>query len=272
MKRFWIMALVLGLLLSCCAQAVSYTTRLAADTEIYRGPGYACGYAQDVGADGVYTIVEEAVCEDGYLWGKLKSGVGWVMLRRVEYAFESYTIKLGDWVEIYEGPGYGCSYAGVIGEDGIFTIVAEEIDDEGNCWGKLKSGAGWVNLTRVRTMGVPVITASFADEEFLNRGGYLLYTMGEPAETTMIAFRAHEELRNVRLSVMQYNGYSLETADELHSFDRFIEDTPFVAGLTFWGDMTTYGLSFTDEAGAERVFMISLSGRNGAIILDEYIP
>lgn len=273
MKRLLIVILAFALLLSCAhAQSVNYTTRLAGDVEIYRGPGYAYGYAHDVGQDGVYTIVEEAICEDGYLWGKLKSGAGWVMLKRVVYAQDSYTVKLGGWVPIYKGPGYDYSYARDVGEDGVYTIIEERLDAEGNVWGRLKSGAGWVDLTYVRTTGTPVLTANFADRNFLYNGGYLFYTMDDPEEMTMLAFKAHEELRNVRLSVLEYDGDSFAETDELYSFKYFCEDTPFVAGLVFWGDMTVYGLSFTDEAGGERCFAISLSGRDGSIILDEYVP
>ena len=266
-----ILALVLALM-PCCAQASSYTTRLAGTDELYLGPGYDYGYARDVGSDGVYTIVEEAVCEDGYLWGRLKSGAGWVMLRRVEYVSDSYTVSLGGWVEIYEGPGYDYRYAGIVGEDGVFTIVDELIDNEGNCWGELKSGAGWVNLTWVRTMGDPVITASFADDKLLREGGYTLFYADESEYADMIVFRSGETLRDVRLTSLLYDGESYIVGDELHYFDRMLEDVPFVVSMTFWGDMTTYGLSFTDEAGADRYFAVYISGRNGAVVMDEYVP
>ena len=45
---------------------------------------------------------------------------------------------------IYAGPHYDSGIAMVLGENGIFTIVEEAVDDEGNLWGKLKSGAGWI--------------------------------------------------------------------------------------------------------------------------------
>ena len=264
--------LALILMLGCYAHAESYTTRLSGDTEVYVGPGYAYGYARDVGQDGVYTIVEEAVCEDGYLWGRLKSGVGWVMLKRVVYAHDSYTVSLGDWVEIYEGPGYDYSYAGIVGEDGVFTIVDELIDDEGNYWGKLKSGAGWVNLTWVRMTGNPVITASFADDKLLREGGYTLFYADESEYADMIAFRSGETLWNVRLTSLLYDGEAYIVGDELHYFDRMLKDVPFVVSMTFWGEMTTYGISFTDEAGAERYFAVYLSGRNGSPVMEEYVP
>lgn len=57
---------------------VPYLKSLAADVPIYDAPGGS--YKRDVGENGVYTIVEERYDTAGNLWGRLKSGVGWVML------------------------------------------------------------------------------------------------------------------------------------------------------------------------------------------------
>jgi len=271
MKRLMIVILSFAMLLSCAhAQSINYTTRLAGDVEIYRGPGYAYGYARDVGEDGVYTIVEEAICEDGYLWGKLKSGVGWVMLRRAVYATD-YTVQLGSWVQVYDGPGYDYGYVRTIGKDGVYTIVQEALDYEGNIWGRLKSGIGWVNLTDVRTTGQPVITVDFANRELLNNGGYLLYESDDPDYATTIVFYAHEMLRDVSLYGLLFDGEEYLT-DPLYHFNRFYEDTPLVAELPFYGDMTTYGISFTDAAGNERCFEVYISGRDGTPVIQEYVP
>jgi hypothetical protein len=48
-------------------------------------------------------------------------------------------------VEIFNGPGYDSVFARSVGQDGVYTIV-EEAWVDGHCWGKLKSGAGWVML------------------------------------------------------------------------------------------------------------------------------
>lgn len=50
------------------------------DYPIYNGPGYEYELTGRVGEAGVYTIVEEAAEGEGRLWGKLKSGIGWVDL------------------------------------------------------------------------------------------------------------------------------------------------------------------------------------------------
>lgn len=62
------------------ASKVPYITQLPASFDIFNLPGYHYRYVQDVGLTGTYTIVEEQYDEFGNLWGKLKSGIGWVQL------------------------------------------------------------------------------------------------------------------------------------------------------------------------------------------------
>lgn len=57
-----------------------YTIKLYASKRIYRGPKLQSGYVRSVAENGIYTIVDEDRDGDGNLWGKLKSGVGWVLL------------------------------------------------------------------------------------------------------------------------------------------------------------------------------------------------
>lgn len=57
-----------------------------ANQPIYSGPGYEYDYVQTVEIAGTYTIVAEAYDAEGHLWGKLKSGIGWVDLTNIRYA------------------------------------------------------------------------------------------------------------------------------------------------------------------------------------------
>ena len=61
--------------------AVPYILAIpSASQPIYAGPGYGYNYVQTVELAGYYTITEESWDDNGHLWGKLKSGVGWVDL------------------------------------------------------------------------------------------------------------------------------------------------------------------------------------------------
>ena len=45
---------------------------------------------------------------------------------------------------------------------------------------------------------------------------------------------------------------------------------PLVADVVFYGDMTAYGLSFTDESGIQRHFAITMSGFDSSLVATEY--
>ena len=60
---------------------VPYKVRITAtDLRIRKGPGTNTDIVQKAIKPGVYTIVSEATGQGAILWGKLKSGIGWVSL------------------------------------------------------------------------------------------------------------------------------------------------------------------------------------------------
>lgn len=65
-------------------RSLPYTIQVTQDTSMYFGPDCNYGYAGNL-SPGTCTIVEEVKGEDGNLWGKLKSGAGWVGLTRVQF-------------------------------------------------------------------------------------------------------------------------------------------------------------------------------------------
>lgn len=61
--------------------SVPYKVRITAtDLRIRKGPGTDAAIVQNAIKPGVYTIVSEATGKGATLWGKLKSGLGWVSL------------------------------------------------------------------------------------------------------------------------------------------------------------------------------------------------
>lgn len=145
------------------------------------------------------------------------------------------------------------------------------LDKDGNVWGELKSGAGWVNLNYVRFMGNPVLTAYPAERIIGEKSDYTVYLEEETENTCWVAFRANEYLTDVELSELWYNEDAYEVTDTLHYVEDIEEGAYLVAGLEFYGDMTTYGISFVDSFGEQRYFAVSISGMNGNIVLNEYV-
>lgn len=136
----------------------SYLVWLNAGVTVFEKPSASSQVTYVIDASTNYTIVEEATDSSGDLWGKLKSGVGWVNLShpiletkpaetQAPTAFESYLVWLNVGDNVYAQPNASSSVTYVIDTSTNYTIVEEATDSSGNLWGKLKSGVGWVKLS-----------------------------------------------------------------------------------------------------------------------------
>ena len=74
------------------------------------------------------------------------------------------------------------------------------------------------------------------------------------------------------LTALRYDEPSYAVEEVLCSLDRMDGETYFVAELAFYGDMTTYGIAITDGDGERRHYAVMLSGRDGSVVMEEYIP
>ena len=184
-----------------------------------------------------------------------------------------YTIALHAAVPIFGGPSYDEIPLRVVEQDGVYTIVEEVTDAEGNRWGCLKSGAGWVDLSAL-DMTVPV-TVAYADEPLLIDGNYIPYCWETSDYVTKVAFRAREVLKDVQLCELEPdwdrgNGYTVSRP--LLVLAALEPGMPLVAELAFLGDMTAYGLTCTDADGEVHHYAVTISGRNGMLLMQEFVP
>ena len=153
----------------------------------------------------------------------------------------------------------------MVEEAGTYTIVEEAQDRDGNTWGRLKSGAGWICLTEP---ALAPIYADYAEESF---NAYHAYWSDETDYITSIGFTPSEKLTNVRFGLLDwFETESWQMAEELYTMDEIDPDHAFLAQVVFWGDMTTYGISFTDADGETRHFAVSISGKDGSLVCQEY--
>jgi hypothetical protein len=166
---------------------------------------------------------------------------------------------------IYAGPGFLSGAVDLVGEAGTYTVVEEAQDSDGNIWGRLKSGAGWICLTEP---ALAPIYADFAPEDF---NAYHAYWSDETDYITSIGFTPAEKLTDVKFGLLDwFETESWQMAEELYTMDELDPDHAFLAQVVFWGDMTTYGISFTDADGEARHFAVSISGKDGSLVCQEY--
>ena len=183
-------------------------------------------------------------------------------------AFQSYTIRIEDPEKlIYAGPAFRHGAVALVQEAGAYTIVEEAVDADGNTWGRLKSGAGWVCLTEP---ALAPIHAAYAEESF---NAFHAYWSDETDYITAIGFTPAEKLTDVQFGLLDwFETESWQMAEVLYTTEELDPDHAFLAQVVFWGDMTTYGISFTDADGQARHYAISISGRDGSLVCTEYTP
>lgn len=180
-----------------------------------------------------------------------------------------YLLSLPGFMPIFDMPSYDGCFTRSVGRNGVFTIVEEKEDKEGNLWGKLKSGAGWVCLTELAST-LPVL-AGLGSEEMLADPHHLV-VVDDAEYMEYLVFDATQTLTDVRLTMLLLaeSGYAEDSV--LHTLPELAPGEPLIAEVVFYGDFTTYGLSFLDAHGQMRYFAVSISGRNGAPVLREYTP
>lgn len=182
------------------------------------------------------------------------------------------TVTLDAAMAIYDEPGYDGCYRQIVGEDGVYTIVEEAEDGEGNRWGKLKSGAGWVDLTAAELFfrATPVLTVCYAEEPLL-AGKVIEHIVDGSEYMERIALRSRQTLTDVRLYAVELREEGPALGAELDALDTLEAGTALVLGVTFPGDMSMYAVACRDSGGAEHCFTVSVSGRNGALVLSPFM-
>ena len=133
-----------------------------ADLNIRKGPGTNYDINDVINDKGTYTITE---IQNGS-WGKLKSGAGWINVSTAycsyagaasggssssgsgassgtSYKTGMYKVDVAE-LNIRTGPGVNYGTNGAIEDKGVYTIT----EIQNGSWGKLKSGAGWINVDK----------------------------------------------------------------------------------------------------------------------------
>jgi hypothetical protein len=170
-------------------------------------------------------------------------------------------------VQIFSEPSYDGKFVQAIGLDGVYTIVEESVDTDGSYWGKLKSGIGWVNLNEAKAMEKAVLTAGFTTLDFLQGREYHACMADSGEYSVRIAFYPKEKLKEFTFLSMELGGDKMTVNEMLFSLDELTPEMPFVASVSFPGDMTTYAISFEDSLGNVYYYSIYISGRDGSLVL-----
>ncbi len=179
---------------------------------------------------------------------------------------EPYSIEISDdGALIYDSIGFSSTVIGAINEAGTYTIIGESMDRDKNPWGKLESGEGWICLTPSPRRP---FNADYAPEDF---AADFDFRAEESGHLTRIGIHANEDMRDFSICLLALDdGMSFVVEKELFSVTPFDADETILAEVVFYGDMTAYGISFTDKDGVERGYSLTVSGKDGSLVVTQY--
>lgn len=172
-----------------------------------------------------------------------------------------YLLKINNYDQkIYAAPAYQGEAISTVKEAGTYTIV-EEYTENGETWGKLKSGAGWVNVTEIRqtndTLLISVSEGKVSASAVLGtRGDYDM----------QVAIRAYRELENVQIAPVDWSTGDCGHGEPRYTLSKLSPGEPTVVWLDFPGDMSTWLVIFTLD-GTEHIYSISCGGFDGTLHL-----
>jgi len=180
---------------------------------------------------------------------------------------------------IYKGPGYDYEKYGTVKIATGYTIVEEAVDYEGNLWGKLKSGAGWIDLTDSRNFDgvISLVTANYAHG--INSPKQAHYYKPDVGEYySLVDFRVTSPVTDVILYSLDFIGENARDGfgeayavrEVLHQLSILNPDSSYIVCIDFPGDLSAYGLQLTDSSGVIHKYSVFMSGRNGELIISEH--
>ena len=140
-------------------------------------------------------------------------------------AFREYTHRIEDpETMIYAGPAFLSGAVALVEEAGVYTIVEEALDADGNTWGRLKSGAGWICLTEP---ALAPIYADYAQESF---NAYHAYWSDETDYITAIGFTPGEKLTDVKFGLLDwFETESWQMSEVVYTMAELDPDRAFLA-------------------------------------------
>lgn len=171
------------------------------DQPIYSGPGYAYHYVGTVEIAGAYTIVDEKYDDDGHLWGKLKSGVGWIDLTNSRYsdghreedpqlliAYRVGDTVMGDVFYMDDESEYAFRIGITATKDVEFRFYGAELTDTIEPGELLTMGSLSADQTFVAQISLPGDSSSYFIEAEDIHGNTVLYLISDSGKDGSLVF------------------------------------------------------------------------------------
>jgi hypothetical protein len=103
------------------------------------------------------------------------------------------------------------------------------------------------------------------------------YTVIEDESSTLILFTTNRTARDFRvlgleLADVDDDGNISFRTETLLELDALAPNQPVAIETVFWGDIPNNGFSYVDENGQTQYFSVNISGMDGSLVTEPFIP
>ena len=129
-------------------------------------------------------------------------------------------------------------------------------------------------LQRIRQAFEPAVQAHWAEDVLAGLSDYheVSVSTAEPLARVLLSCEyAVKDFKVLGIEASMSSSLSFFT-EELYALDELSPDRPLLLNMTFYGLLPYYGVSYVDDSGETISYSINMSGKDGSVILTEFLP
>ena len=129
-------------------------------------------------------------------------------------------------------------------------------------------------LQRIRQAFEPAVQAHWAENVLVGLSDYheVSVSTAEPLARVLLSCEyAVKDFKVLGIEASMSSSLSFFT-EELYALDELSPDRPLLLNMTFYGLLPYYGVSYVDDSGETISYSINMSGKDGSVILTEFLP
>ena len=129
-------------------------------------------------------------------------------------------------------------------------------------------------LQCIRQAFEPAVQAHWAEDVLAGLSDYheVSVSTAEPLARVLLSCEyAVKDFKVLGIEASMSSSLSFST-EELYALDELSPDRPLLLNMTFYGLLPYYGVSYVDDSGETISYSINMSGKDGSVILTEFLP
>ena len=130
-------------------------------------------------------------------------------------------------------------------------------------------------LQRIRQAFEPAVQAHWAEDVLDGISDYheVSVSTAEPTARVLLSCEyAVKDFKVIGVETSPMSGSLSYSTEELYALDELTPDRPLLLNMTFYGLLPYYGVSYVDGSGETISYSINMSGKDGSVILTEFLP